>query len=201
VRLAPSALLVFPTGGDREFGRELQERAVRDLERVTDTGTLAPSALSIVPVTAVGVQFVGLNVKSGRLTFTLTCLICKGMPSMIVGIANGEPDGSVVIVNAAVMRVDFDLRADDDRPAFLQVERAGLRGVHDREAERGALIRAGDVDTFTTRDVNGSPPTPTETIVSPISTFRAARAGVRFGFAAELHTRRADRRGRRGSAA
>ena len=49
-----------------------------------------------------GLQFVGLNVNSGRLIETFTCLICNGIPSRMCGIAYG-PDGSVVIVNAAVV--------------------------------------------------------------------------------------------------
>src|ERR1700726_2971528 len=39
------------------------------------------------------------------------------------------------------MRIDFDLRPHDHA---TQVEWASLRGVHDRQAVRGTLIRAGD---------------------------------------------------------
>ena len=62
---------------------------------------LAPSLLPRLPVIASLLQFVGLNVNSGRLIVTLTCLICSGMPSRMCGIAYG-PEGSVVIVSAAV---------------------------------------------------------------------------------------------------
>ena len=47
-------------------------------------------------------QFVGLNVKPGRLIVTFTCLICSGMPSRIVGILYG-PSLSLVTVSAAVI--------------------------------------------------------------------------------------------------
>ncbi len=51
---------------------------------------------------AVGVQLDGLNTNLLRLISTLTCLICRGMPSRMCGIAYG-PDGSVVTVNAEVI--------------------------------------------------------------------------------------------------
>ena len=68
----------------------------------TDSAELTPSLLSSVPVTASGLQFVGLNVKPGRSMLTLTCLISSGIPSRIVGILYG-PESSVVIVSAAVV--------------------------------------------------------------------------------------------------
>jgi hypothetical protein len=61
-----------------------------------DTGALAPSALVIVPVMLIGSQLVGLNVKPLRSIVTLTCWICRGIPSMICG------NGSVVTVICAV---------------------------------------------------------------------------------------------------
>src|SRR6185437_10172933 len=68
----------------------------------TDRPCEDPSVLCNPPVIFIGSQLVGLNVKPGRLTVTLTCWICSGMPSMIVGILYG-PVLSVVIVKAAVM--------------------------------------------------------------------------------------------------
>ena len=41
---------------------------------------MAPSVLDRLPVMLIGLQFVGLNVKPGRLIVTLTCLICKRDP-------------------------------------------------------------------------------------------------------------------------
>ena len=84
------ALQVFPEVETLKPGLK-----ARDAQLVTwkgtETGELAPSALSIAPVIAFGLQFVGLNVNPpGRLIVTLTCLICSGMPSMIVGIACGN---------------------------------------------------------------------------------------------------------------
>jgi hypothetical protein len=55
----------------------------------TETAELAPSPPVIVPVIDIGSQLVGLNVKPRRLMFLLTCLICRGMPAMIVGHGSG----------------------------------------------------------------------------------------------------------------
>ena len=55
----------------------------------TDTAELPPSPPVIVPVIDIGSQLVGLNVKPRRLMFLLTCLICRGMPAMIVGHGSG----------------------------------------------------------------------------------------------------------------
>ena len=67
---------------------------------------------------------------------------------MLVGIAYGVPGGVGGDRQRRGVGVDFDLGADDHAVAgvlargvgavALQVERAGLRGVHDRQAERRA---------------------------------------------------------------
>ncbi len=76
-------------GGDGEFGGELQQCAVRGLERGAEGGVGAFLAVS-VPVMACGLQLVGLNVKLGRLTMTFTRFIWTGIPSMVCGMAWGR---------------------------------------------------------------------------------------------------------------
>ena len=48
--------------------------------------------------------------------------------------------GPLVTLSAAVYGSTSIFALTTTRPAFLQVERAGLRGVDDRQAERGALV-------------------------------------------------------------
>src|ERR1700729_3976708 len=48
----------------------------------SETGETMPSQPPTVPVMLIGSQLVGLIVKFGRLTVTLTCLISTGMPSL-----------------------------------------------------------------------------------------------------------------------
>src|ERR1700733_9291294 len=55
----------------------------------------------MLPVMLIGSQLVGLKVNPGRSIVTLTCLICNGIPSRIVGILYG-PSLSLVTVRAAV---------------------------------------------------------------------------------------------------
>ena len=61
-----------------------------------ETAALAPSLPVTVPVTAIGLQLVGLNVKPGRSIVALIVRISVGTPSMICG------NGSVVTVTCAV---------------------------------------------------------------------------------------------------
>ncbi len=64
--------------------------------------------LCSVPVIASGLQLVGLNVNPpARLIVTLTCLICRGIPLMIGGIAYG-PVLSLVMVSGRGRGVDFE---------------------------------------------------------------------------------------------
>ena len=104
----------------------------------------------IVPSIVIGLQLVGLNSKSGRSTVTSICLSCTGTPLTNVG------NGSLVIVTAAVLRVDVDLRAHID---VAEVERAGDRRRDDREPERRALI-AGRQKDLAAGSVYGSAPRP-----------------------------------------
>ncbi len=160
----------------------------------TSSDAAAPSALVRAPVIFSGLQSVGLNVKPGRLIVTLTCLICSGMPSMIVGI----------LVCARVVgrdrqrrrqRVHFDLRAHHDRPAFLQVERAGLRGVDDRQTERGPLVRAGDVH-LAAGDVERVAADADADDRFPDQAFRTTRTGVGLRFPAQFYARQQARQAR-----
>ena len=138
-RSAPSALLVFPLVETENFGANF--RLVQLLtSNGIDTGEATPSVACDRARDRVALQFVGLNVKPLRVMFTFTCWICNGMPSMIVRDRTGR-DGE-----RGGDRVDFDLRPYDHRAAFLQVERARLGGVHDRQSERGAVVFFGQVD-------------------------------------------------------
>ena len=75
---------------------------------------------------AIGLQFVGLNVNPGRSIVTLTCLICSGIPSMIVRDRVG-PGAFACDRQRRGVRVDFDLRADDHfRPRLNGPASAGL---------------------------------------------------------------------------
>ena len=118
----------------------------------TDSEAAAPSSLPIVPVTAIGVQLVGLNVKPFAVDETLTALICTGIPSMIAGSHRTLAGVFVVTVSAAVTgSISIFARTTTiGRPGgvggvALEVKRARLRRVHDREPEGGALVGAGDV--------------------------------------------------------
>ena len=71
------------------------------------------------------------------MTFTLILRSRSGTPSWIWG------KGLEVTVAAVVFMVDGDRLADDD---VAEVERAGDGGDHDREAEGGAVVGAGEVD-------------------------------------------------------
>ena len=84
---------------------------------------VAPWVLVRVPTICILLQLVGLNVNSSRSTLTFTCCICSGMPSRIVG------SGSLTICSAAVCGIHVDRSPHNHYP---QVERACLRGVHDR---------------------------------------------------------------------
>ena len=95
-----SACDVFPDVETANFGLNF---SVAQL--VTWNGTeiveVAPSVLCRLPVTAIGLQFVGLNVNPGRSIVTLTCWICNGMP--VAGSSGScTARSSVVIVSAAV---------------------------------------------------------------------------------------------------
>src|SRR6202035_3860947 len=68
----------------------------------TFSACTAPWSLVRLPPICNGLQFVGLNVNPGLSILTLTCWICSGMPSKIVGILYG-PVLSLVIVNTAVV--------------------------------------------------------------------------------------------------
>src|SRR5580700_1619111 len=84
VRLAPSALLVFPcveavnTGLNGELW---QPAAWKRLE----TAAWTPPIEVTTALTAFGSQLVGLKVKLGRSRVTLTLLIRSGIPWRIVG--------------------------------------------------------------------------------------------------------------------
>ena len=83
---------------------------------------------------------------------------------MLVGIASGVPGGFEVIVIAAVIGFEFDLAPYEHAVArgmvaqrVREVERAGLRGHLERQAERraprfadgagaGAVVGAGEIE-------------------------------------------------------
>ena len=69
---------------------------------------------------------------------------------------------------------------------FLQVERTGLRGVHDREAEGGALVGAGDVRLTTDDRERVIPQADADDRFADLA-FRAAGAGVGLCFAAQRY--------------
>jgi hypothetical protein len=72
-----------------------------------DRYELAPSTPVTVPVTLIGLQLVGLNVKPGPLIPTLIVLMSVGTPSMIVG------NGSEAVGRLRGMRIDIGLREND----------------------------------------------------------------------------------------
>ena len=111
-------------GGGRQRRMERQRGAVGDLEGLGHGSARALGAAS-VPSIAIGLQLVGLNSKPGRSTVTVVCLSCTGMPvsDAAVGTIVGR---ALVIVTAAVLRVDADRRAHDH---VAEVERAGVAGV------------------------------------------------------------------------
>jgi hypothetical protein len=76
------ALLVFPDVDAANFGANFSPAQFVAWNRL-ETAALAPSTAPIVPVIAIGLQFVGLNVNPGRLISTLTVRISVGTPSMI----------------------------------------------------------------------------------------------------------------------
>ena len=174
---------------------EGEHRAVGRLEGHRQC-EVAPSTLESVPVIANFEQFVGLNVKFGRLIVTLTCWICSGMPSRMVGILYG-PESSLVIVSAAVIGFTsiFALTTTLARWPGLQVERPGLRGVHDRQAERRALVRAGDVHLAAGHAERVAADADADGRFAD-QAFRAAGARVGLRFSAELRRRRACPRAR-----
>jgi hypothetical protein len=88
-------LLVFPLVDAVSFGANASP-AQSPTWNGTERYELAPSSPVRAPVTASGLQFVGLNVKPGRSMSTLTCRISNGIPSMIVG------NGSLTSVTWAV---------------------------------------------------------------------------------------------------
>ena len=90
-RLAPFALLVFPSVDAVNFGLNASPAQPPTWNRL-DTGAVAPSLPETVPVIAIGLQFVGLNMNPGRSITALTVRISVGTPSMICG------SGSVVTV-------------------------------------------------------------------------------------------------------
>ena len=91
--------------------------------------TLAP--------TEKGSQLVGLRAKSGRSSSTRIERRRSGMPSRIWG------RGSETAVTWAVVGIDVEGRPDDD---VAEVIGAGDRRGDHREAERRALVGAGEVD-------------------------------------------------------
>ena len=105
-----------------------------------------------------------------------------------------------MIVNAAVMRIDFDLGAHHDRPAFLRSNGPALRGVHDRQAERGALIFFGQVDLAAGDGERVTAQADADDCFTD-QAFRATGPRVRLRFSAQLHARQQARDARRDSAA
>jgi hypothetical protein len=89
-------------------------------------------SISLDTVTAIGLQFVGLNVNPGRSMSTLTVRSLIGIPSMIVG------NGSVVTVTYRISRVDIDLAPLGTN--VPEVERPGYHRNHDRQTERSTLV-------------------------------------------------------------
>ena len=99
-----------------------------------------PFMLDSVPVTLIGSQLVGLKTNSGRLMSTLTVLTWKGMPSLPVGSAPfGDRDLRSQGVDVHGRSHDFAVTRAD-----AEVERTGLLGDVDREAERRAVVGAGE---------------------------------------------------------
>ena len=102
-----------------------------------ESGALAPSVLLAVPLNDIGLQLVGLNMKLDR---SITASIVRrsvGTPSTICG------SGSVVTVICAVFGSTAIERTGDDR---AEVERSRDHRGHDRQAERRAPIRPGQID-------------------------------------------------------
>jgi hypothetical protein len=98
----------------------------------TERYELALSTPVPAPVTAIGLQFVGLKVKWSRLSVALTVRSLIGIPSMIVG------NGSVVTVTSRISRVDIDLAPLGTN--VPEVERPGYHRNHDRQTERSTLV-------------------------------------------------------------
>src|ERR1700686_5192379 len=102
-RLAPFFLLVFAcveTVNVGLNGSSLHPLAWKRLE----TFALAPCVEVTAPVSAIGVQFVGLNVNPGRSKVPPPRLIRSGIPSRIVG--NGS-DTSVTCAVCGSIRSDW----------------------------------------------------------------------------------------------
>ena len=139
---------------------------------------LAPCAAAIVAPTPCWAQLVGLSMNPGRLTSTLIVRSRSCTPSTYCG------NGSEVIVNAAVVAVHRDRGPDHDG---TEVERSRHRGHDDRQAERLALVRAGQIHLAT--EIERVRPGARTDGRRPDQTFRAARAGVRLRFRALWNTR------------
>ena len=91
------------------------------------------------------------------------------------------------------MGVHFDLRPDDH---LTQVERAGLRGVHDRQTVGSALVAFGDIYA-PTRDRERVATQADAHDRRPDLAFRTTRTQRRFWFFTQLHARQQTRQARR----
>ncbi len=171
-------------GGDREFGRELQARAVGDLERHFDRGGRAFGAVDR-PGDLLRIAVGRVEREPGAVDQDVDVLDLQREPF---------EDVRDRVFAASVGRdrqrrrvgVDFDLRANHDRAAFLQIERARFRRVDDAQAERGAPVGAGDVD-LPAGDRERVPADTDGDDRFPDLAGWAARPRVRLRFAAQRH--------------
>ena len=118
--------------GDRERRLEREARAVRRLE-VQDTFAVAPCVLVSDPSTGSGSQLGGVEHEPRPVDVTFTVRTSSGMPCRIVG------NGSLVTVICAVCGSTLIAARTTTLP---RLNGPATAGHHDRQPERGALIRA-----------------------------------------------------------
>ena len=117
-------------------------------------------------MSVIGSQLVGLNVNPGRLTVTFTCLICNGIPSIIVGILYG-PVLSLETVSCVVTGFTSILARTTTGLPSCNTNGPAFAGFT-IDSPNGAPSYGPVIYTLPPVTVNGSSPKPTLTVVSPI---------------------------------
>ena len=131
------ARLVEPEKPQGELGGEGEDAAVGDLEVFARGLATAPSSPKTSALTEKGSQLVGLRVKLGR----LRSIADRAQPQRdaFEDLGQGVGDGG----DLGGFGVDVERGPDDDVAEVIGAR--DRRGDH-REAERGALVGAGEVD-------------------------------------------------------
>src|SRR5271155_2279070 len=160
-RLAPSALEALPAVETAIFGWNVRIEQFAAWNGSL-TAWVAPSQLSIAPVISSRAQLVGLIVNAGRVIVTLVCLMFSPKPSITRGIALVVP-----VIAAVSGLISLFARTTTGLPSCRSngPALAGFTMLRPNGAPAYFSVRY----TFPPVTVNGSPPTPTLTTVSPIN--------------------------------